>query len=161
MSARQEYVGLLIAAARRRLKQTVQSRVGAWRLTPQQFWCILAVAEQPGASLGELARRQLIDAPTASRVVTGLSRRRLLRLELAPDDRRRTRIDLTPAGAELAASLRPIAASVRAAAIAELSPAEEIALRKSLTRVIESLDKFDQQAARPASRAAAAGRRSG
>src|SRR5882724_10138746 len=83
----QEYVGLLIAAAQRSVKLAVQRRARALGLTSQQFWFVNAARELPGASLGGIARRQRMAAPTASRLAEGLARRGLVRT--APDDRDR------------------------------------------------------------------------
>src|SRR5438132_1580193 len=46
----QEYVGLLIGAARRSLRHAVQERVTPLRLNPPQFWMLLAVADMSGCS---------------------------------------------------------------------------------------------------------------
>src|SRR5437879_5202543 len=84
MLSQQEYVGLLIASARRSLKQAVLGRARRFRLTPVQFWLLLSLGERAGAPLVELARRQRIDSPTASRVVAALRRRGLVRLQGDP-----------------------------------------------------------------------------
>src|SRR5690348_13007264 len=94
----QEYIGLLIAAVRRRIKQAVLGPAAGHGLTPQQFWFLVANAEQPGISQAELAHRVRADAPTASRLVAAMAERGLLRTELDPDDRRRARVFLTAAG---------------------------------------------------------------
>jgi len=136
----QEYVGLLIAAARRSLRHAVQEQVTPLRLNPPQFWTLLAIAEMSGASLGELARRQRIDAPAASRVVAALVRRGLVRFDLDPGDRRRSRLSLTRRGAELVRKLRPIADDLRARIVSGMNPTEEAALRASLRKVIRNLE---------------------
>jgi DNA-binding MarR family transcriptional regulator len=136
----QEYVGLLIAAARRSLRQAVHDRVRPLRLNPPQFWTLLVIDEMSGASLGELARRQLIDAPAASRAVATLVRRGLVRLKLDREDRRRSRLSLTRAGEDLVRKLRPIAAELRARVISGMNAAEEAALRTLLRKVIRNLD---------------------
>lgn len=136
----QEYVGLLIAAARRSLRHVVQKRVAPLRLNPPQFWVLLAVAENSGASLGEIARRQRIDPPAASRIVAALVRRGLVQLQLDPEDRRRSRLRLTRSGSELVRRLRPIAADVRARVVSGMNSGEQAALRASLRKVIDNLE---------------------
>jgi len=142
MLREQEYVGLLIGAAQRSVKLAVQRRARGLGLTARQFWFLNAARELPGASLGEIARRQRMDAPTASRTAEGLARRALLRT--APDDRdrRALRVLLTPAGAKLAERIAPIAASVRSAVVRGLSRREQEALRSALRTVIANLDLF-------------------
>jgi len=93
----QEQVGLLIGAARRGIKQAVLKLARPLRLTPPQFWFLNAAFELADAPLGSIARRQKMDAPTASRLAEGLEKRGLVRIEEDPHDRRVARIRLTPA----------------------------------------------------------------
>jgi DNA-binding MarR family transcriptional regulator len=142
MLQEQEPVGLLVAAARRSLKQAVLRHARPLRLTPPQFWFLNAAREMHDASLGQIARRQRMDPPTASRLAEGLSRRGLLRV--APDtrDRRITRVSLTPTGGKLAARIAPIAEAVRIAGIHNMSDRELSALRASLRKFVDNLDSF-------------------
>ena len=142
MLRRQEYVGLLIGAARRSIKQAVLRAARPLRLTPPQFWFLNAVQELPGASLGEVARAQLMDPPTASRLAEGLEQRGLLRLEPDPRDRRVVRVELTQAGVRLAERIGPIALGVREAVVRGMAPREQEALRASLRKVVRNLDQF-------------------
>ena len=135
----QEHVGSLIAAARRSLRHAVHERVTPLRLNPPQFWTLLAIAEMSGCSLGQLARRQRIDPPAASRIVAALVRRGLVRFELDPGDRRRSHLSLTRRGSELLRKLRPIADDLRARVVSGMDAAEETALRESLRKVIRNL----------------------
>jgi DNA-binding MarR family transcriptional regulator len=144
----QEYVGLLIAIARRRIKQAVLRRVARHRLAPQQFWILIALSETPGVSQSELAEQVHIDAPTASRIITALSGRELVRIELDPRDRRRSRLFLTGAGERLARELATLAQSVRAAVVDDMSEAEVEALRRGLRKVICNMDRFEARASR-------------
>ena len=146
MLQEQEYVGLLISAARSGLKQAVLRLARPLRLTPPQFWFLNAARELPGAALGALARRQRIAAPTASRLAEGLLRRGLVHLEADPRDRRAVRVELTAAGVKLAQRIAPIAAGVRHAVVQGLSPREEAALRKSLRRVVRNLEALTGEA---------------
>jgi MarR family transcriptional regulator for hemolysin len=138
----QEYVGLLIAVAQRSVKLAVQHRARRLGLTARQFWFLNAARELPGASLGEIARRQRMDAPTASRIAEGLARRGLVRT--APDDRdrRALRVLLTPSGSRMAERIAPVAASVRSAVVRGMSQKEQLALRIALRTVIANLDLF-------------------
>ena len=142
----QEYLGLLIAIARRRLKQAVLSRLDRPRLSAQQFWMLVALAEHPGVSQARMAERLHADAPTVSRTLSGLLERRLVRSDVDPSDRRRTRISLTAAGERLAAELAPLAAEIRAAVIDGMSPEEIAAVRKGLLRIIDNLERFEASA---------------
>jgi DNA-binding MarR family transcriptional regulator len=152
----EDQVGVLVVTIRRRLRQVVHAEGRPHRLTPQQFWVLLGIDEAGPLCLGALAERLPIDAPTASRVVASLTRRRLVRLAEDPSDRRRLLIGATPDGAELAARLRPIARDLRGALVAGFSAGELTALRAALRRVLGNLDRFESRRARRPARVAAA-----
>jgi DNA-binding MarR family transcriptional regulator len=149
-------LGLLIAAARRSIKQAASARLRRHRLSSPQFWLLVSLYEQPGPSLRELADRRLMDSPTASRVVDRLAGRGFLRIEPDPRDRRRRSIQLSARGQALARELSAVARQIRQAIERGLSAAEAEALRGMLLRVIASLDGFE-----PADAAAAARRAAG
>ena len=129
MLREQEHVGLLIAAAQRGVKAAVRRHSRTLGLTSQQFWFVNAARELPGASLGEIARRRHMDAPTASRLADGLTRRGLIRT--APDDRDR---------------IAPLAASVRDAVVRGMSRRQQDALRAALRRVVANVEIFAAEA---------------
>jgi DNA-binding MarR family transcriptional regulator len=148
----EDHVGILFAAVRRRLRQVVHAEARGHRLTPQQFWLLLGIDEAGSVSLGALAARLRMDPPTASRVVGSLTRRRLVRMAEDPADRRRLAIETTAEGADLADRLRPVAREMRDALVAGFTPPELAALRTSLRRMVENLDRFEARRAprRPA-----------
>ncbi|HZX95789.1 MAG TPA: MarR family transcriptional regulator [Myxococcales bacterium] len=135
-----EPVGLLIAAARRRMKRAVQDRVRPHGLTAQQFWMLVNIDEAEGPSLGQMAQRLRLDAPAASRAVTQLLRRKLVRVEGDRGDRRRLRLWLTPEGKARIGALRTLAADLRGAAVHGLTRKEEDLLRVLLRKIIVNLD---------------------
>lgn len=148
----QEYPGLLIAVARQRLKLAALARAARHGLSHQQFWLLVALHEgRRAASQAELAERLHVDAPTASRVLAALARRRLVRVEQDPADRRRARLHLTRAGEDLAQELATSAAEIRAAVVDGMSAAEVDALRRGLARIISNLERLDPRAEREAS----------
>ena len=146
MLREQEYVGLLIAVAQRTAKLAVQRHARTLGLTARQFWFLNAARELSGASLGEIARRQRMDAPTASRLAESLARRGLLRTAHDDRDRRALRVLLTPAGAKLAEKIAPLAASVRSAVVRGISRRDQQALRTCLRKVIANLEVFATKA---------------
>jgi DNA-binding MarR family transcriptional regulator len=147
MLRRQEYPGLLIAVARRRIKQAVLARAARHGLSLQQFWVLVALQEREGPSQGELAAALRMDAPTASRVVAALVRRRLVRTEVDALDRRRTHVLLTRTGIELARALTRSADEIRGALVHGMTAAEVEVLRVGLQRVITNMERLDGHAA--------------
>lgn len=149
MRTEAEPVGLLIAAARRRIKQVVGRRVRHLRLTPQQFWLLVAIQEGRAPSLGELAGRLRGDQPTASRVVAALVRRNLVRVEQDPDDRRRSRLSTTPRADALRSDLAAAVVRIRTGIVQGMDAGEQDTLRAGLRKVIANMDRLDEEDAAP------------
>jgi DNA-binding MarR family transcriptional regulator len=135
-----EPVSLLIGAARRKMKRAVTDRVREHGLTPLQFWVLVNVDEVDGESLSEVAARLRMDVPTASRTVTQLLKRKLLKSEGDDGDRRRLHLSLTPLAKERIEPLRELAAELRGAAVHGLTKEEEETLRTLLRKIIANLD---------------------
>jgi DNA-binding MarR family transcriptional regulator len=138
----QESVGMLIAAARRCIKQAVLARVAERRLTAQQFWLLVALGEHPGISQSALAERIHADAPTISRTLAALAERRLVRTDLDRADRRRTRVFLTGTGERLSAELAPVARHIREVVVEGMTQSQIASLREGLLRVIANVDRL-------------------
>jgi DNA-binding MarR family transcriptional regulator len=153
---RLEPIGLLIGAMRRRIKQVTATVAKEHRLSPQQFWILIAVARGEGRqSLRQLAEERRMDVPTACRVVDALVKRGLVRSEADPGDRRRTRLALTRPGELLAGKLLSVADGIRATVEGPLSPKEREAVVAGLRKMLSNLDR---QVAEGAARAAAESR---
>jgi DNA-binding MarR family transcriptional regulator len=133
-----------MALARRRQRQAVEMRVRDLGLSNQQFWLLVALVERQGASLAEILSALPMDQPTASRVLAALSRRKLVRLDSDPADRRRRRMVLTPRGVQFGARCLAVAEEVRKAAVAHFSSDEIATLRGWLQRMVDNLDELDR-----------------
>jgi len=144
MMAKQEPIGLLLAALRRRQRQAVEMRVRDLDLSTQQFWLLVALREREGASLADILAVLPMDQPTASRVLAALCRRRLVRLDNDPADRRRRRLVLTPKGRQFGLRCLAVAVAVRKAIVARFSSNEIATLRTWLRRIVDNLDELDR-----------------
>src|SRR5215813_13612522 len=142
-------IGLLVAAARRRMKQVIWSRLTPFNLTPQQFWVLLHLHGGRPMSLHELARNIWADDPTACRIVARQTERKLVRAESDPEDRRRFRLMLTPKGRKLGAELTSVAEEIQIGMERNLSVAERQLLCGQLQRVVDNLDRMLEPAAEP------------
>jgi DNA-binding MarR family transcriptional regulator len=140
----QEPIGLLVAATRRRIKQAVGRRVRPHGLSAQQFGLLVAIVEGEGLSLRGLAERLRTDQPTASRIATTLIRKKFVREEGDPRDRRRRCLRLTAPGRALAARVYPLVLELRGAIVGGLSPAERRALRNGLHKILQNMDRFEK-----------------
>jgi DNA-binding MarR family transcriptional regulator len=141
--SKHEPIGLLVAFVRRRIRQVTSALVREHRLSPQQFWTMVAIARGGEMSLRELAERRWMDEPTACRVVDTLVRRRLVRSSPDREDRRRSRLALTPSGRTLADELLPIAATIVSVVEGGLNEAQRAAVVAGLKRVIVNLEHFE------------------
>jgi len=139
----QRLPGLLIATARHRIKRAVLQRVAAHDLSPQQFWMMVAIREQPGISQVDIVSRTRADAPSVSRALSALVDRGLVRTGPDPRDRRRTLAQLTPAGQRLARDLLPIARELRERMVAGMSATAVASLCAALQKIIDNLDALE------------------
>jgi len=146
MQATAEPLGLLVASIKRSVKAMVLRKVEPLGLAPLQFWLLIGALETPGGSQADLARRLRLDEPSVSRAVATLVRKGWLRAQRDQGDRRRVLLALTPAGHALTATLAPIAAEVRGAVEAPLTPAERELVRGALSRVAGHLRQRGEDA---------------
>ncbi len=136
-------LGALIAAARRRTLQLVMGRAAEHRISAQQFWMVVTIQEAPGISQVEISDRTLADAASVSRALSGLSDRGLVSVATDPEDRRRTRVRLTPTGDLLARELLPAARELREGMVNGMTPAEVRWLCAALQRLLSNLEDLD------------------
>ena len=99
-------------------------------------WRVLAVlARHPGLSAAEVAERTRMDAVAVSRAVARLLGAGRLRRAVSRDDRRRSVLSVSAAGAAVYREVAPIALGYERELLACLGPAE----RAALDRVLELL----------------------
>jgi len=135
-----EPLGLLIAAARRRIKQAVTARAARHGVTSLQFWLLVGLLEGGNQSLRELAMRARIDDPTASRGIQTLVTSGFVASRNDENDRRRARLLLTPRGRALAEKCLEDARAIRALVERDLTPEESEVTRVALRKVIATME---------------------
>lgn len=105
-------------------------------------WRVMAVlGQRPGACADEVCRRTEMDKVTVSRALARLRQRGLVHRSTAPDDRRRSVLQLTARGAGVYRRIVPLARDYERRLLAVLDEAE----RAELDRL---LDKLTHQAGR-------------
>ena len=129
-------LGIAIMATRRGVWSAFCAQARRFQLTGLQFWAVLALRDRPGLTPGALAEEIFLEPPAASRLVSELSRRRLV--EARPDrlDRRRTLLQLTGAGDALAAELDAARTEFRDALEEGLTREQVAALPGGLRRIL-------------------------
>jgi DNA-binding MarR family transcriptional regulator len=114
-----------------RLSRTLrQQSIGELTLS---LWSALASVEQDGPMrIGELAERERVSAPTATRLVAALEERGLVTREVGEDDRRASFVRVTTAGVEALAATRRARTAVLATRLAALDG-------RDLARLLDAL----------------------
>jgi DNA-binding MarR family transcriptional regulator len=138
------------------VRQLVAAHAEPLGITTQQFWALVSVAEETVPSQAELAARLRVDEATACRTVRALGDAGLVRSARDPDDRRRVRLELAPAGEALARRLLPVAHRIRGAIDAALTAEERSTTRIALGKVVARLGVLIEEgpaSVRPAERA--------
>jgi DNA-binding MarR family transcriptional regulator len=92
--------------------------------------------------VGDLADAAGVSAPTATRMLDGLTARGIVTRRASLTDRRSVLIDLTDHGRELMTAKREHLAATRAAVFAQLSPAERRGAAQLLTRLAGAIEEL-------------------
>ncbi|MEJ3745963.1 MarR family transcriptional regulator [Actinomycetes bacterium KLBMP 9797] len=89
------------------MRSVVAEALTAHGLSVAQFASLLLLAEEPGMSVAELARKVSTARQSANEMLGGLERAGLIERRPHPQDRRSQQIFLTPAGEERLAAAGP------------------------------------------------------
>jgi DNA-binding MarR family transcriptional regulator len=99
-------------------------------------WRVIAVLTRfPGLSAREVAEKSRMDAVAVSRAVNRLLRAGRLRRALASDDRRRSILQVSAAGAAVYRGVAPLALEFERSLLESLSPADREALDRLLGKL--------------------------
>ena len=131
----EDQVGHLLRRAHQRATQIFLETFEDAGLTPTQWAALARLGEEGAASQNHLGRLTAMDPATVQGVVQHLEKRGLIDREPDPDDRRRTRLRLSAAGAELVARHTADGATVSARTLEPLTDEEAevfLALLKKL-----------------------------
>lgn len=121
-------------------------------------WRVLAVlARHPRLSAAEVAERTRMDAVAVSRAVARLLAAGRLRRAVSRDDRRRSVLTVSAAGAAVYRAVAPIALGYERALLASLDPAERAALDQVLELLTARAQFLSANAAAPAAASGTAG----
>ncbi|MEQ9333068.1 MarR family transcriptional regulator [Thalassobaculum sp.] len=120
----EDQVGHLLRRAHQRATQIFLETFEDAGLTPTQWAALARLGEAGAASQNHLGRLTAMDPATVQGVVQRLEKRGLVDREPDPDDRRRTRLKLSAAGAELVAKHTADGALVTARTLEPLTDEE-------------------------------------
>lgn len=136
---RAESLGYLVNHTARLFARALHHEIASLGVVPGQFAQLLALFEQDGISQQELCEKVQIEQPTMAATLKRMERDGLVVREPDPDDRRRSRILLTPKARDLEPALTAAARRVNAVALAELDADATTQLVASLETMRSSL----------------------
>jgi DNA-binding MarR family transcriptional regulator len=110
---------------------------GGVDVTPEMWTVMTRLMARDGQYQSELAAATYRDRPNMSRILAGMEGRSLVSRRPDAEDRRKTRIYLTPRAREIVASTAPLAMRTRDRLYEGLKKKELKALRRAL-RIIEA-----------------------
>ncbi|MCK6629584.1 MAG: MarR family transcriptional regulator [Anaerolineae bacterium] len=128
-----EVTPLLMRAIRAEMR-----RQRAWDLSVPQFRTLAYLNYYAGASLSDAAEFIGLTLPSMSKLVDGLVARQLITREFSPDDRRRVRLALTPAGQACFQSAHEASQAYLARRLAQL-PAEKRTIVTQAMQILRPL----------------------
>ena len=106
-------------------------------VTPEMWTVLTRLVARDGQYQSELAAGTYRDRPNMSRILAGMEQRDLVVRRPDDEDRRKTRIHITPAARQLVAATAPVAIRTRDRLYDGLKKKELKALRRAL-RIIEA-----------------------
>jgi DNA-binding MarR family transcriptional regulator len=125
----------------KRARADVQRALAEHGLATADHGVLVALGDFGALSQQQLADRLGADKSHVVRLIDQLEQRGLITRAPDPNDRRRHRIELTPAGRKLVRVITPITEDIEAAHLKPLSAAERRTLASLLKRVLESQDR--------------------
>ncbi len=130
-----KHTGFLLRRAQQRHVATWQSVIDG-ETTSVQYGVLAVLARRPGIAQKEICDELDLDRSTIADVCSRMEKNGLVTRTSAVEDRRRNVLELTPAGQDELARLRPLVDKVQQEMTQALSPEEHERLRELLTKLV-------------------------
>ena len=138
-SSLHDSVGWLLNNAARLNSRRLSAKLASHNVTPPQWGVLVALWEQDGLSLSELAQRSFFDGPTMTGIVDRLEKAGLVERRRDSTDRRVISVYLTEQGRALEQVLPLLSDEANEEAVAGLSEAEVAQFVSTLRTMIANL----------------------
>lgn len=138
-SSLNDSVGWLLNNAARLSARRLSTKLAGHNVTPPQWGVLVALWEQDGLSLSELAKRSFFDGPTMTGIVDRLEKGGLVERRRDSTDRRVISVYLTLEGRELQSRLPALSEEANQDAVAGIPPEEVERFLDTLRKVIANL----------------------
>jgi DNA-binding MarR family transcriptional regulator len=109
-------------------------------VTPEQWAVLLRLWEHDGRNQAELSEATFRDAPTMSRILSGMEARGWLERRADRDDGRARRVHLTRTGKALQAKLVPVVQRIVEHMVQGIDDSDLLVTRKTLQRMFANLE---------------------
>jgi MarR family transcriptional regulator, organic hydroperoxide resistance regulator len=138
-SGGQGSLGLLVRSAHRAFVRALAAELAPHGISNAEWSALRVLWRRDGPTQVELAEQLAVEKASVTPVLAALERKGLVRRERDAEDRRKTRLQLTPRGRALEATLLPLGARVNARAEAGLGAQDQATLRRLLCHVLDQL----------------------
>jgi DNA-binding MarR family transcriptional regulator len=138
-SSLNDSVGWLLNNAARLTARRLSGKLAGYNVTPPQWGVLVALWEQDGLSLSELAKRSFFDGPTMTGIVDRLEKANLVERRRDSTDRRVISVYLTAEGRGLQAQLPALSEEANDEALRNLPDADVERLVQTLRHIIANL----------------------
>ena len=138
-SSLNDSVGWLLNNAARLTARRLSTKLAGYNVTPPQWGVLVALWEQDGLSLSELAKRSFFDGPTMTGIVDRLEKANMVERRRESTDRRVISVYLTDEGRLLQEQLPTLSEEANQEALDGLSAAEVEGFVRTLRRIIANL----------------------
>ena len=132
-------VGWLLNNAARLASRRLSGKLAGYSVTPPQWGVLVALWEQDGLSLSELAKRSFFDGPTMTGIVDRLEKANLVERRRDSTDRRVISVYLTDEGRTLQAQLPTLSDEANQEALNGLTQREIDGFVDTLRKIIANL----------------------
>ena len=132
-------LGWMLNSAARLAQRRFSMKLQPYGVTPPQWGVLVALWEQDGLPLSELAKRSYFDGPTMTGIVDRLESAGLVTRRRDSQDRRVISVYLTDAGRDLEKVLPPLADETNVEAVAGLTDEQLAQFSDMLRKVIQNL----------------------
>jgi DNA-binding MarR family transcriptional regulator len=137
-------VGYLVRDANRAFQRLLEKRISPHGVTRGQWYFLRVLWIEEGLSQRELSSRTGMMEPTTVIALRGMEKTGLVRRVRSPDDRRVTRVFLTPKARRLRDRLLQISLGLNDQASEGINPEDLAQFRRIVMRMTQNLDRLDR-----------------
>jgi DNA-binding MarR family transcriptional regulator len=137
-------LGYLIRDANRAFQRLLEKRIAPHGVTRGQWYFLRVLWEEDGLSQRELSARVGMMEPTTVIALRGMEKAGLVRRARSTDDKRITKVHLTPKARKLRDRLLKLSQSVNDRGAEGIDAAELREFRRVIARMTENLDRIER-----------------